>query len=210
MKKSETTIWLLLFNYKWVFLVLVVSLILVKDYVVAPTDPMDVGYPMYKSVDNIIVADSKDNGFMVSFMTTDQVTDKRLEYIQGKSDVKRFMYNIEVGAITEELDLLHMDIYTFLDWMLSKGIPNDIYIYEITGVGKDKHLLYLQPNPSDSTYITNVPLSSNQGIIFINNIDIKNHINGYESDVYRYIDCLANSNIDERFSHISSITPLQR
>ncbi len=202
--------WLLLFNYKWVFLAFIVVMMILKDCVISPTDELDVGYPLYRYVGEIIVTDSVDNGFVVDLITTEQVTEKRLECMKERSDFTRFKERVNIESQSDRLDLLNMGVYAFLDWVLSKGLPKDIRINGITGLGHQKHLLYLQSNPNDSTYITNVPLSSNQGIIFINNIDIKNHINGYESDVYRYIDCLENSNIDERFSHISSITPLQR
>lgn len=201
--KKEVSLWLMLFNYKWAFIIFVVVLMILKD-TLSTTDPIDSGVKTYQTIGFATVVDRNGNGFEVRLTSRDKITDERLEDFMFSSETNHFYNRLDTDAIRDSISLIDMDIYDFLDWMVSKKVPNYMAIDRICGIGFDKRLLYLQPNPFEPTYITDwKALNSAQGMVYINNDDVRNYLyNG--SRTYRYLECKATVSFsDEQYTHIS-------
>lgn len=208
-KYSQTDIWILVLAKltPWLFLGMIVLIGFVRSYVGPKVDPRDNSYmKTFAIVDHVNVLDSSRNGFRVVYVTTQAVTDERLDEIRERENIRDAFYHMQKDALPHfGGSLLHTDIYDFAAFAKEYDQDDDIRIHNIFVSGFEKMKLYIGPNSNFRNPAKWMDMGTEQGNQYLDSHDIYFRTTK-DRRIYRYWKCMAPYHIsltDERFSHFS-------
>lgn len=184
---------------------LIIIIGLIKGCVGDDIDPMDNSINKAREVvTHLHVVDSTKNGFRVVYVTTNAVTEERLEEIRSRKTINDAFERLQHDApLHWNGSLMDADICDFAIFALKYNVDKDITIHNIFIDGVEKMELYVQPNPNIPECATWMNFETKQGVQYINENDINFRIPAGEK-IYRYwkaSNLLEYSHTDERFSH---------
>lgn len=210
MKESEYVIRALASIVTPLFISLIVIIGLIKGCT-DDTDPLDRNNYMAQQeyVDTFDVTDSCGNGFRIAYSTKNFVTKERLAEIKSRKHIRDAFRRLrdEAPAYFNN-NMLDTDIYDFASFAKKYDCDDDIQIHCLFIAGVDKIRMYEDVNPSPlmKDCATWIDLNTEQGVQWINNMDIYNR-SKTSNPIYRYWKCTSPlfefSHTDERFSHFS-------
>ena len=153
--------------------------------------------------DRIYVTDSTRNGFELLLYTTNSVTEGRYKEIHSRQLLRDSYKRLQAEA-GEYFNhrLIDTDIYDFVEYAKTFDINSDVVrLVNIWVYGIDYPKLYLRPHedyPNGWEYGDD----NEFGILFLKEYDIYPY-NIDAGRTYRYWECDATSNADERHTHIT-------
>lgn len=186
-------------------ILLVIVIGLIKSCAGSDIDPMDNSINKAKEfVEHVKVVDKEGNGFRVVYVTTNAVTEERLEEIRSRKPIQDSFRQLKHDApLHWGGSLLDTDICDFTLFALKYNVDKDIQIHNIFVYGVDKMNLYVRPNPNMPGCAKWMNHGTEQGNQYLNSDDINYRIPSGEK-IYRYWKCsylYQRSDTDERFSH---------
>lgn len=209
MKKEikQSLLWVFVLKYNYIFWGGILLIAVAKIYISPPYN-VDIGKIGSKNIKTLSIVDSTYNGFDVYFSNSYLLTDDRILMLSSSKKVTDFFNHIASSYQSRFQSLLYTDPYEVVDWIKSMGIPDSIKIYKIEGVGKQKHSLYLRPNPYDTSKVSLYsPSRPYQGMVFLNDYCIRSYSLRSKQRPYMYLysndGVPSYSSTDEQFSHIS-------
>lgn len=191
----------------WLFIGLICLIALVRDCSGPDVDPMDHSYMKnYGVIDHVYVVDSTGNGFRMVYVTTEPVTDARLNKIRQQGDIRTAFARLQHDAPMHfGGSLLETDIFDFADFAKQYDVGPDVELHNIFVSGHEKMDLYIGPNPGIENSARWMDPRTEQGNQYLSSREIfRCSTKSYR--IYRYWRCRAPHHIsltDERFSHFS-------
>ncbi|MCC8199730.1 MAG: hypothetical protein LIP06_14505 [Tannerellaceae bacterium] len=208
MEKLESILLVLAAKF-WALIIVIIIIIGIIRAAMDDTDPLDRYSRDAKRevVADVEVVDSRNNGFMIKYVTQSRVTEERLAEIKSRPHIKAGFKILKEDAVRHfNDDMLYTDIYDFALFVREYEIDKSIMIHNIFISGADKYQLYLAPNPNIPRSATWVNYRNYQGMQYITDRDIYRPNITDSTKIYRYWECEglnAFSYTDERFSHFS-------
>lgn len=188
------------------FVIILVSLMLLKECFAEKPDPMDDSVNTGREiVEHLMVCDSTQNGFRVVYATENSVTKQRLEEIRSRPVIVDAFKRLKADAPLYFGNMIETDIYDFAEFAVKYDSDPAIRIHNIFITGSQKVNMYARPNPNIPDCVTFINPNTNQGVQYLSHNDIyyRDRVN---NRIYRYWKCYGNnatSSTDERFSHFS-------
>ena len=197
---------ILIANWLWVVIILVVIIGIIKSCIGDDIDPMDNSIVKSREVvEHVIVTDSTYNGFRVVYATKNSVTQERLTEIKSRAHIRDAFERLKNEAPVHFGSLLETDIYDFAEFAIGYDVDPDIHLHNIFIEGYEKCKLYIGPNPRIENPAVFFNAGTEQGAQYIGHKDIYFR-RRKEDRIYRYWKCYgihATSSEDERYSHFS-------
>ena len=204
--KADIIASILMSNWIWVIIILIVIIGLIKSCIGDDIDPLDDSVNKSREVvEHVIVTDSTHNGFRVVYATKNSVTPERFAEIKSRAHIKSSFDKLKTEARLHFGSLLDVDIYDFADFTFKYEVDPDIELHNIFIEGVDKCNLYIGPNPKIINNARFFNAGTEQGAQYLSHDDIY-YRRRKEDRVYRYWKCYgihATSSTDERYSHFS-------
>ena len=191
----------------WFFIGLIVMIGLVRDCAGSKVEPIDNSYmKAFGIIEHVYVLDSTQNGFRVVYVTTDPVTDARLDEIRHRPAIQTAFTTLQRDApMYFGGSLLYTDIYDFAAFAKRYDADPDIRMHNIFVMGSQKMGFYIGPNPNIRNPACRMDMGTEQGNLYLNSHDIYYRLTK-DRRIYRYWKCRAPYHIsltEERFSHFS-------
>lgn len=190
---------------KWLFLGLILLIWTLVELFTPEIDPLDrSAIKNRRIVKEIHVVDSTNNGFRVSYATTNSVTKERFDEIYFRPALEDSLEKLKELTPQRFPDMVNLDIYDFSDFA-KRFDPADIQIHNIFVYGLEKEKMYVGDNPLIKNPARSIDRATAQGLLYIRTEDIYCP-DSTRRKVYRYFLCRGMfqlSHTDEHFSHFS-------
>lgn len=203
---NEFTTVTLLASSKWLFVIVVAIVGVIRYTVIPDTDPMDNSIMTSQEVvEHVLLRDKTGNGFRVVYATANQVSKARFNEISSRRHIIEGFEKMEKDAKARFDDMLTVDIYEIADFVLQYESDPDIVIHNIFIWGKTMGKLYIGNSPNIENSAQWFDSNTEQGALYLKRDDIYFHKRTGKK-IYRYWKCKpphATSSIDERYAHFS-------
>ncbi len=206
MNKADRIV-LILLGLKWyLFIAIVIFIGIIKAILGNGIDPIDDSIHTKREIITMAeVRDSVGNGFDVVFTSKKDVSAKRAKEMRSRENFFNEVKKLEKEAPLHFGNMLYTDIYDFAFFAKKYDYGQDIIIYHVSVAGYEKCNLYIGENPKIPNSAKKYDPDTEQGILFINDIDVYNRDNQVRRP-YRYQKCKRPHSVsyeDEHFSHFS-------
>lgn len=203
-KADKAVMGILYFGCMPSFIILIIVISMVRSCMGYGEMDLDNSYMTRRYMyDRMYVTDSTRNGYELLLYTTNSVSEARYKEIHSRQPLRDSYKRLQAEA-GERFNhrLIDTDIYDFVEYAKTFDInSDDVRLVNIWVYGRDYPKLYLRPHedyPDGWEY-----LDDNEfGILFLKEDDIYPY-NLEAGRTYRYWECDATSDKDERFTHIT-------
>lgn len=204
--KADVYTIVVLLTGPWLLIALIIVVICMKSCIPDNSNSIDDSINKSQEIfQSIIVADSTHNGFTLVYVTTNVVTQERLEEMRTRKHIIDAFNRLKAEAPTHFGNMLETDIYDFADFAIQYDSDSDITLHQIFVYGSQKQRLYIGANPKIPNSATWLNVYTEQGTQYLKQNDIYYH-SGSEKKTYYYWKCqglYSTSSTDERYSHFS-------